>query len=305
MLLSWCDCVTESYSGRIAHSASEEHRRCMFKCCLIIDVFYERLHLVLAAQFSSYAFTLCTVVHSLPGLPVTAATAEENFHVVLITDVAVTLGMGLHFFRPGAHTHTQPFYGSMDFVRDNPGEPVPEETFTHLHLSWSSIVPYLLLPSNTIHGILPVQSKVINHYAMKFRQEHPLPRKGFLPILVCSHMRRFQIVKLKSIVLLQCHALFEVHDACNGIITCMCSTMFGVQWWYLPVTARQLLESSERRPIQLTGARFLSTTLHCFWLKSELISFLSLFSSACIFLLVHGVALLAIKLAAVSAEEIE
>jgi len=57
-----------------------------------------------------------------------------------------------------AHTHTQPFYGSMDFVWDNPGEPVPEETFTHSHLSWSSIVPNLLHPSNTIHGILPVQS---------------------------------------------------------------------------------------------------------------------------------------------------
>ena len=25
------------------------------------------------------------------------------------------------------YTHTQPFYGSFDFVRDNPGEPVPEE----------------------------------------------------------------------------------------------------------------------------------------------------------------------------------
>jgi len=33
------------------------------------------------------------------------------------------------------HTHTQPFYGSVDFVRDNPGEPVPEETFTHPHSS--------------------------------------------------------------------------------------------------------------------------------------------------------------------------
>jgi len=29
------------------------------------------------------------------------------------------------------HTHTQLFYGSLDFVRDNLGEPVPEETFTH------------------------------------------------------------------------------------------------------------------------------------------------------------------------------
>ena len=30
------------------------------------------------------------------------------------------------------HTHTQPFYGSLDFVWDNLGEPVPEETFTHI-----------------------------------------------------------------------------------------------------------------------------------------------------------------------------
>jgi len=30
------------------------------------------------------------------------------------------------------NTHTtQPFYGSVEFVRENPGEPVPEETFTH------------------------------------------------------------------------------------------------------------------------------------------------------------------------------
>jgi len=30
------------------------------------------------------------------------------------------------------HTHnTQLFFGSVEFVRDNPGEPVPEETFTH------------------------------------------------------------------------------------------------------------------------------------------------------------------------------
>jgi len=27
--------------------------------------------------------------------------------------------------------NTQPFYGSVEFVRENPGEPVPEETFTH------------------------------------------------------------------------------------------------------------------------------------------------------------------------------
>jgi len=31
------------------------------------------------------------------------------------------------------HTHTQPFYNSMDFVRDNPGKPVPEEKFTQTY----------------------------------------------------------------------------------------------------------------------------------------------------------------------------
>ena len=46
---------------------------------------------------------------------------------------------------------------ALDFVWDNPGESVPEETFTHSHLSWSSIIPYLLPPSITIHGILPIQ----------------------------------------------------------------------------------------------------------------------------------------------------
>jgi len=61
-------------------------------------------------------------------------------------------------FTKYTHTHTQLFYGSVDFVRDNPDEPVPEETFTHSHLSWLSIVPYLLHPSTTIHSILPAQS---------------------------------------------------------------------------------------------------------------------------------------------------
>jgi len=30
------------------------------------------------------------------------------------------------------HTHTQPFYSSLDFVRDNPGKLLPEGTFCHL-----------------------------------------------------------------------------------------------------------------------------------------------------------------------------
>jgi len=55
------------------------------------------------------------------------------------------------------YTHTQPFYGSLDFVQDKPGEPIPEETFTQSHLSWSPVVPYLFHPPTIIHGILPVQ----------------------------------------------------------------------------------------------------------------------------------------------------
>ena len=43
------------------------------------------------------------------------------------------------------------------FVRDYPGEPVPEETLTHPP-SWSSSNLYQLLPSTTIHSILPVQT---------------------------------------------------------------------------------------------------------------------------------------------------
>jgi len=52
-------------------------------------------------------------------------------------------------------THTQPFYGSMDFVWDNPGEPVPEETFSHL--SWSSIVPI-----SFIHLLRSMASSLFN-----------------------------------------------------------------------------------------------------------------------------------------------
>jgi len=42
------------------------------------------------------------------------------------------------------------------FVRDYPGEPVPEETLTHPP-SWSSSNLYQLLPSTTIHSNLLVQ----------------------------------------------------------------------------------------------------------------------------------------------------
>jgi len=55
------------------------------------------------------------------------------------------------------HTYAKPFYDSLDFVRDNIGKPVLEETFTHSHLLWSSVIPYLLPSSIMIHYIFPVQ----------------------------------------------------------------------------------------------------------------------------------------------------
>jgi len=52
-------------------------------------------------------------------------------------------------------THTQLFNGSS--FRDYMGGPVPEETFTHSHPSWSSDIFCQLPPSTMIHNILFVQ----------------------------------------------------------------------------------------------------------------------------------------------------
>jgi len=57
--------------------------------------------------------------------------------------------------RTHACTHT--VFQLCEFSPGKPGEPIPEETFTHSHLSWSSIITYLLHPSITIHSIRPVQ----------------------------------------------------------------------------------------------------------------------------------------------------
>jgi len=85
------------------------------------------------------------------------------------------------------HTHTQvtqPFYGSLDFVLDKPGEPVPEETFTKSHLLWSSVVPYLLHPSITIHGILLVQLRAWQSFSTISLQVF-----FGLPLGLCTHFR--------------------------------------------------------------------------------------------------------------------
>ena len=61
-----------------------------------------------------------------------------------------------------SHTHTQPFYDSVEFVWDNPGEPVPEVTFTHSHSSWSSIIPICFL-----HLLRHMASSIFNPRALQ------------------------------------------------------------------------------------------------------------------------------------------
>jgi len=60
------------------------------------------------------------------------------------------------FYRLDALPATQPTTTTTaffwPFVRDHMGELVPEETFTHSHLSWLSIILCLLPPSTTIHS---------------------------------------------------------------------------------------------------------------------------------------------------------
>ena len=58
-----------------------------------------------------------------------------TFHITGKGTTAITVATTIEvteFVAGRIHTHTtQPFYGSVEFVRENPGEPVPEETFTH------------------------------------------------------------------------------------------------------------------------------------------------------------------------------
>jgi len=77
--------------------------------------------------------------------------------------------------------HTQPFYSSLDFIRDNLGELVPEETLTNSHVSWSPVIPYLLPPSITIHGILPTKFMCTTVFF------HNLPPKFSLVYLLAWH----------------------------------------------------------------------------------------------------------------------
>jgi len=61
------------------------------------------------------------------------------------------------------HTHAQPFYGSVDFVRDNPGEPVPEGTFRHLLDFLEQNEDNTGRCANNLDGLLPIQTNWCPH----------------------------------------------------------------------------------------------------------------------------------------------
>jgi len=50
----------------------------------------------------------------------------------------------------------------VEFVRNNPGEPVPEETFAHSHSLWSSIIPICFL-----HLLRSMASSIFNPRALQ------------------------------------------------------------------------------------------------------------------------------------------
>jgi len=75
--------------------------------------------------------------------------------------------LGLSCYQENTHTCfpsfswvLQPFYNSLDFVWDKLGEPVPEDTFTNSHLSWSSIIPICFL-----HLLRSTASSLLNSRA--------------------------------------------------------------------------------------------------------------------------------------------
>jgi len=82
---------------------------------------------------------------------------------------------------------------SRPFVRDYPGEPVPEETLIHPP-SWSSSNLYQLLPSTMIHSILLVQMTCLeiflhNLFPCPLHVGHPTCRKYCISSVWGGHSR--------------------------------------------------------------------------------------------------------------------
>jgi len=132
----------------------------LFKCTLELD------------GSPWYSLTICSGmeqmarVHNMQdAFPVTELTTSKHWRNVLIP-----LASSFPMVSTNPSKQQPPGYDSITsesdnntttivlrpFVRDYPGKPVPEETLTHPS-SWTPSNLYQLLPSTTIHIILPVQ----------------------------------------------------------------------------------------------------------------------------------------------------
>jgi len=89
------------------------------------------------------------------------------------------------------------------FVRDYPGEPVPEETLTHPP-SWSASNLYQLLPSTTIHSILPVQITCLAIFLHNLSTSSSLPGEWLLSHSLIRWLPRERMV-LRSCWLSDCN----------------------------------------------------------------------------------------------------
>jgi len=116
------------------------------------------------------------------------------------------------------HTHSQLFYGSMDFVRDNPGEPAPEETFTHSHLSWfkSSLICFIHLlrsmASCSIHAPDSLFPQSLSKFSLVYHLAwHPPLHTPYISspnhCLFATHARAHTITTCFAVVLRLCHLI--------------------------------------------------------------------------------------------------
>jgi len=112
--------------------------------------------------------------HSLSLVPVNPDCSTE-FRLILPSWFYLS-GAG----SPGYTQHTQPLYGSLDFVQDNPGEPVPEETFTHSQSSWSSVIPVCFL-----HLLPSMASSLFNPHALQSFWPTVLSVEPMVQYVVC------------------------------------------------------------------------------------------------------------------------
>ena len=102
-------------------------------------------------------------------------------------------------------------------IQEYPGRPVPKETFTHSHPSWSSHILYKLPPFTMIHSILFVQFTCLTD--SPFQQS--LSRSSLVFLLVLDTLLYTPCISSPSH-----HLLYAAHAhtiaACSVVIPMLC-----------------------------------------------------------------------------------